>query len=346
MEYSRLGHSGLWVSKICLGTANFGFGTSNGFNDWGVIPKDEAFRIMDMALDEGINFFDTANVYGGLEHRGMSEEILGQWFKTGGRRREKVVLATKVGRIFEKDDVDGPNNREGLSIYKIRRHLEASLKRLQTDHIELYQMHKHDPGTSWEEIWEAFEGAVREGKVDYIGASNHDAWEIVKAQYIAKQRGFMGLVSEQHLYTPLNRLAEHEMLPMALDQGIGITVFSPLFRGALGIDMLNPDARGHKRNAESQFAFEHMRDKLTEYSKLCHEIGEKPAHVTLAWELHHPAVVSVIIAPHTFEDVKDLFRSLEITFDESTLSRIDEIFPPLTEASPYPVAVKQPFPKA
>jgi aryl-alcohol dehydrogenase-like predicted oxidoreductase len=176
MKYTRLGHSGLWVSKICLGTANFGSGTSTGFHDWGVVNEKEAFRIMDFALDAGINFFDTANVYGGLDCRGMSEEIIGRWFKTGGQRREKTVLATKVGRLFEKDTVDGPNNREGLSLYKIRRHLDASLKRLQTEKIELYQMHKHDPGTSWDEIWEAFEGAVRSGKVDYIGASNHDAW--------------------------------------------------------------------------------------------------------------------------------------------------------------------------
>jgi aryl-alcohol dehydrogenase-like predicted oxidoreductase len=339
MKYTKLGRSGLWVSKICLGTANFGYGTSSGFNDWGVVPKEEAFKIMDFALDLGINFFDTANVYGGLEHRGMSEEILGHWFKLGGKRREKVVLATKVGRIFEKDDTDGPNNREGLSIYKIRRHLEASLKRLQTEKIELYQMHKPDPATGWEEIWEAFEGVVRAGKVDYIGASNHNAWELVKAQYIAKQRGFMGLVSEQHLYTPLNRLAEHEILPMARDQGIGITIYSPLFRGALGIDMLNPNSRGHSRNAESQFHFEHMRDQLTEYSKLCHEIGESPANVTLAWELRHPAVASIIIAPRTMKDVEGLLRSLEISLDETALKRIDGIFPPLEEKSPYPAVL-------
>lgn len=334
MEYTQLGRSGLWVSKLCLGTANFGPGTTTGFHDWGVVTEKEAFRIMDFALENGINFFDTANVYGGLDCRGMSEEIIGRWFKTGGLRRERTVLATKVGRLFEKDQVDGPNNREGLSIYKIRRHLEASLRRLQTDKVELYQMHKHDPHTSWDEIWEAFEGAVRSGKVDYIGASNHDAWELVNAQAAAQRRGFMGLISEQHLYTPLNRLAEHELFPMALDQGIGITLFSPLFRGALGIDMLRPDQR--PKNAESQRHFEALHEPLTAFSRLCHEIGETPANVTLAWELRQTAVSSIIVAPCCVEDLRELFRSLEITLEETVLRQMDEIFPPLLEHNPYP----------
>ncbi len=333
MQYNRLGTTGLWVSKLCLGTANFGLGDSRGFHDWGVVDQKTAFEIMDYAMDHGINFFDTANVYGGLDTRGLSEEIIGKWFKTGGLRREKTVLATKVGRIFEQDQTDGPNNCEGLSIYKIRRHLEASLKRLQTDKVELYNMHKHDPGTSWDEIWEGFEGVVRSGKVDYIGASNHDAWEIVKAQAVAKSRGFMGIVSEQHLYTPLNRLAEHEMLPMALDQGIGITIFSPLFRGIMGIDMRNPDK--HQRTAEAEFHFQYLQKQLSEFTDLCVEIGESPANVTLAWELRHPAVNSIIIAPNSVEDLEELFRSLEITLDESVLRRIDEIFPPLEELNPY-----------
>ena len=333
MKYNRLGKSGLWVSKLCLGTASFGMGSTTGFHDWGVVEEKDAFRIMDTAMEHGIIFFDTANVYGGLACRGISEEIIGRWFKTGGGRREKIVLGTKVGRLFEKDTIDGPNNREGLSIYKIRRHVEASLKRLQTEKIELYTMHKHDPETSWDEIWEAFEGLVRQGKVDYIGASNHDAWEIVNAQAVAKRRNFMGLVSEQHLYTPLNRMAEHEMLPMALNQGIGITIFSPLFRGVLGIDMREPEK--YTLSAEAEFHFQYLKDRLSKFTDLCAEIGEKPANVTIAWELRNPAVSSVIIAPNTTEDLEDLLRSLEITLDESVLKRMDEIFPPLRELNPY-----------
>jgi len=340
MKYTRLGRSGLFVSKLCLGCANFGTGTSSGYHDWGVVTEKEAFSIMDCALDLGINFFDTANVYGPLAQRGMSEEIIGRWFKLGGKRRERTVLGTKVGRLYEKDLVDGPNNRIGYSIYKIRRHLEASLRRLQTEKIELYQMHQRDPVTGWDEIWEAFEGTVREGKVDYIGSSQHHAWEIVKAQAVAKERKFMGLVNEQHLYTPFNRLAEHELFPMALDQGIGITLYSPLFRGALGIDMLNPGKR--PMSAESRHSYEQLREPLTLFSKFCHELGESPANVTLAWELRQPAVTAVIIAPNSTEDLKELLRCLEINLDEAALKRMDEIFPPLLEENPYPEPIKHP----
>jgi aryl-alcohol dehydrogenase-like predicted oxidoreductase len=330
-----MGRTGLFVSKICLGCANFGMGTSRGYHDWGVVAEQEAFKIMDYALDVGINFFDTSNVYGPLDHRGMSEEIIGRWFKTGGNRREKTVLGTKVGRIYEMDQVDGPNNRIGYSIYKIRRHLEASLRRLQTDHVELYQMHQRDNETGWDEIWEAFESAVRAGKVDYIGSSQHNAWQIMKGQMAAKQRGFMGLVNEQHLYTPFNRLAEHELLPMALDQGIGITIYSPLFRGVLGMDALNPNKR-KSQNAEKKHNFEYLHDTVLAYSKLCREIGESPANVTLAWELRQPAITSVIIAPNSIDDLKELLHCVDIRLDESTLKRMDEIFPPLMEQNPYP----------
>ena len=334
MEYTRLGRSGLFVSKLCLGCANYGLGSSSGYHDWGIVTEKEAHSIMDYALEVGINFFDTSNVYGPLAQRGMSEEIIGRWFKLGGNRRERTVLGTKVGRIYEKDAVDGPNNRIGYSIYKIRRHLEASLRRLQTDRIELYQMHQRDPVTTWDEVWEAFECAVRDGKVDYIGSSQHRAWEIVKAQAVAARRGFMGLVCEQHLYTPFNRLAEHELFPMALDQGIGITIYSPLFRGTLGIDMLNPDKR--PMSAESKYSYERLQEPLMAFSKFCHELGESPANVTLAWELRQPAISAVVIAPNSIEDLAELLRCLEIKLDESALKRMDEIFPPLLEKNPYP----------
>jgi aryl-alcohol dehydrogenase-like predicted oxidoreductase len=336
MKYTRLGRTGLWVSRICLGTANFGSGSSSGIHDWGVVSEKEAFRIMDFALEAGINFFDTSNVYGGLAHRGLTEEILGHWFKTGGRRRERTVLATKVGRPFEQDATDGPNNRLNYSIYKIRRHLETSLRRLHSDKIELYQMHYPDPDTNWDEVWEAFEGAIHSGTVDYIGTSNHSAWEIMKAQAAAGRRNLLGVVSEQHLYTPLNRLAEHELFPMALDQGVGVTLFSPLFRGTLGIDML--DLKKRPLTAESEYHLDRMglRDTLTQYSALCHEIGETPANVTLAWELNHPAVTSVIVAPTSVKDLEELLRAVEITLDEGSLRRMDGLFPPLRELSPYP----------
>lgn len=334
MKYNRLGKSGLYVSKLCLGTASFGNGTTTGAHDWGVIDEKNAFRIMDYALDQGINFFDTANVYGSKDTIGLSEQIIGRWFQLGNQRRERVVLATKVGRAFSASpQVDGPNNREGLSLYKIRRHIEESLRRLKTEKIELYQMHKRDQETGWDEIWEAFEGLVREGKIDYVGASNHDAWELAKAQEAAQKRNFMGLVSEQHFYTPLNRMAELEMLPMALDYGIGITVYSPLSRGLLGIDMDCPDK--HPRSAEAEYHFNYIKEQLREYSQLCRELGESPANVTLAWELAHPAVKSVIIAPNTCEDLAELLRSLEVVFTDQIMDKMDEIFPPVSEFNPY-----------
>jgi len=333
MKYNRLGKSGLYVSKLCLGTASFGRGMSAGARDWGLIDEMSAHKMMDYAVERGINFFDTANVYGSAGARGMSEEIIGRWFQLGNQRREKVVLNSKMGRDLGENHVDGPNNREGLSLYKIRRHIEDSLKRLQTDKLEVYTMHKRDQETSWDEIWEAFECLVREGKIDYVGASNHDAWELAKAQEIAKRRNFMGLISEQHFYTPLNRMAELEMLPMAQAYGIGITVYSPLCRGLLGIDMNHPNK--HHRNAEADYHFEHITDQLTAYTKLCNEIGESPANVTLAWELAHPAVNSVIIAPNTIEDLEEMLGCLDIVLSADLMERIDEIFPPVSEFNPY-----------
>ncbi len=333
MKYCRMGQTGLYVSKICLGTANFGSGKSSGVGDWGVVDEKGAFRIMDYALDCGINFFDTANVYGGKESRGLTETNIGKWFKQGGNRREKVVLGSKVGRIFEMSDLDGPNNVEGLSIYKIRRHVEASLKRLQTDHLELIQMHKHDPVTSWDEIWEAFEGFVKSGKVDYVGSSNHDAWQIMKAQEVARRRNYMGLANEQHLYTPLSRGAEQELLPMVKDQGIGVTLFSPLFRGFFGIDAFHPEKR--EMNAESRRLFERYRPQAEAFSALCREIGESEANVTLAWELSHPEITSVIVAPTCIEDLEELLHSVDIVLEQSVFDKIDEIFPPAVDANPY-----------
>jgi len=333
MKYNRLGKSGLYVSKLCLGTASFGYGTSSGARDWGIVDERTAHQMMDLAVERGINFFDTANVYGSKDARGMSEEIIGRWFQLGNQRREKVILNTKVGRNFGDGHPDGPNNREGLSLYKIRRHVEDSLKRLQTDKIEIYTMHKRDQGTSWDEVWEAFEGLIRQGKIDYVGASNHDAWELVKAQETARRRNFMGLISEQHFYTPLNRFAELEMLPMAQEYGIGITVYSPLCRGLLGIDMADPER--HHRNAEANYHFEHIKKQLEDFTKLCHELGERPANVALAWELAHPAVNSVIIAPNTLEDLEEMFRSLDLILAPDVMACMDEIFPPVSEFNPY-----------
>src|SRR5882757_2327825 len=186
MEYTNLGRTGLSVSRLCLGTMNFG----------PVTEEPDAHAIMDQAHREGINFFDTANAYGSAGNRGHTEEIIGNWFATGGARREKTVLATKVyGQMG-----DGWPNNDKLSALNIRRACEASLRRLRTDYIDLYQFHHVDRTTPWEEIWQACETLVEQGKVLYIGSSNFAGWHIADAQAKAAQRNFLGLVSEQSIY--------------------------------------------------------------------------------------------------------------------------------------------------
>lgn len=312
MKYSYLGKSGVKVSQLCLGTMNFGPETE----------EKDAFRIMDAALDAGINFFDTANVYGGQERRGWTEEIIGRWFKQGDGRREKVVLATKVyGDMY--DGYDGPNSGSGLSAYKIRRHLEGSLKRLQTDHIELYQMHHIDRNVSWDELWGAFEILVSQGKVDYIGSSNFAGWHIAAAQAQAKARHFLGLVSEQHLYNLLERTPELEVLPASQELGLGVIPWSPLASGLLGRNAL---AKTGVRSARSSKLEQH-RSQLEQFSALCKELGEHEDQVALAWVLSNPAVTAPIIGPRTIEQFEDSLRVTEIVLDEETLKKLDEIFP-------------------
>src|SRR5450756_2721703 len=236
MRYTHLGRSGLSVSRLCLGTMNFGPQTEEG----------AAHLIMDSAQEAGINFFDTANVYGGTEHRGWTEEILGRWFAKGGERREKTVLATKLYGGM----TDRPNDNK-LSALNIRRALDASLSRLQTDHIDLYQMHHVDRDTPWDEIWQAMETLVRQGKVIYVGSSNHAGWNIAQAQETARNRHFQGLVSEQSLYNLLERRIEMEVLPAAREYGLGVVPWSPLMRGALG-GILRKQKEGRSASEQTQ----------------------------------------------------------------------------------------------
>lgn len=312
MEYTALGRTGMKVSRLCLGTMNFGPETE----------EKDAFRIMDAALDAGVNFFDTANVYGGREHKGWTEEIIGRWFAQGGGRREKVVLATKV--YGDMDPQDGPNNAGGLSSYKIRRHVEASLKRLQTDHIELYQMHHVDRKTSWEELWEVFASLVDQGKIYYVGASNFAGWHLAVAQAKADARHFMGLVSEQHKYHLLCREPELEVLPAAQGLGMGVIPWSPLAGGLLGRNALNKTG---SRSARAQAEVERHRTKLEAFAGLCSELGEHQDTVALAWLLANPAVTAPIIGPRTLGQFEDALRSVELKLDAATLTRLHEIFP-------------------
>ncbi|WP_127530900.1 aldo/keto reductase [Paenibacillus kobensis] len=313
MEYTKLGKSGLRVSRLCLGTMNFGVDTD----------EQESFRIMDAALDAGINFFDTANIYGWGENAGRTEEIIGRWFAQGGGRRERTVLATKMYGDMS-DPLDGPNGEAGLSAYKIRRHLEGSLRRLQTDHIELYQMHHIDRSVGWVELWGAFEIAAAQGKIGYVGSSNFAGWDIAVAQGEAKARGNIGLVCEQHKYNLLCRLPELEVLPAAQSLGLGIIPWSPLDGG-----LLAGNARrggGGKRSGDAKRLEQHAA-QLEAFGGLCDELGEREDIVALAWLLAQPAVTAPIIGVRTLEQFERSLRAVEVKLDEAALKRLDEIFP-------------------
>jgi aryl-alcohol dehydrogenase-like predicted oxidoreductase len=310
MEYTNLGRTGLSVSRLCLGTMNFGPQTG----------EEDSYAIMDRALEMGINFFDTANVYGWKVGEGVTEGIIGRWLAQGGRR-EKIVLATKVyGKMGE-----GPNER-GLSAYHIKRAVEGSLKRLQTDHIDLYQMHHIDRNTPWEEVWQAMEQLVQEGKVLYVGSSNFAGWHIAQAQCAARDRNFMGLVSEQSLYNLNARTVELEVIPACKEYGLGLIPWSPLAGGLLA-GALEKEHEGRRASERVQEKIKEHRSQLEEYEALCASLGEKPAEVALAWLLHQPVVTAPIIGPRTMEQLEDSARALEIELDEETLERMDEIFP-------------------
>ncbi len=336
MRYNRMGRTELLVSRICLGTGTFGGGVT-GYGNWGSVPEKDAFYLMDMALEAGVNFFDTADAYGGggsEGHSGLSEEIVGKWFAKGGGRREKVVLTTKVGHVMAKvETYEGPNAKRNISLYKIHRHFKESLRRLGTDHVELYLLHDIVKPYAWDETWEALERLVRGGEVDYVGTSNGSAWEIMKGQEAARRRNILGIVNEQHVYNPIIRQPEYEVLPMALDQGIGITLMSPLYRGVLGVDLLEPGKR--PLSNEAQRVVEKYRPQLTEYAKLCHDIGEPVGAVTVAWQLAHPAITSSIIGPCTPQDLEELIHADDIVLSESTMQRIDEIFPGTGGPAPW-----------
>lgn len=315
MQYTFLGRTGMKVSRFCLGTWNFGTYTD----------EKEAFRIMDAAVEAGINFFDTANHYPDFEQCGKSEEIIGRWFSQGEGRREKVILATKVYQPMMNDQ-DGPNNDPGLSAYKIRRHLIGSLHRLQTDHIELYQMHHIDRRTSWEETWEAFQVLINQGKVGYVGSSNFAGWHLMEAQAYAKQKGMMGLVCEQHRYSLLCRMPELEVLPAAKHLGIGGIAYSPLGAGLLSGNALNP-GKGSRTAVIMKNSIPKYRDQLERYSLLCKEWSDNEADVALSWVLRNPAMNAVIIGPRTLEQFKGSLSALSVDWNEEKLKALDELFP-------------------
>lgn len=318
MQYTNLGRTGLQVSRLCLGTMNFGPQTS----------EEDSFAIMDRALEHGINFFDSANVYGGKRGEGITEQIVGRWFAQGGGRRDKVVLATKVY-----GDMGEWPNQSGLSALHIKKACEDSLRRLQTDYIDLYQMHHIKRDTPWEEIFQAMEQLVQEGKVLYVGSSNFAGWHITQANEIARRRNFLGLVSEQSLYNLNSRMIELEVIPVCEHYGVGIIPWSPLAGGLLG-GVLEKTSQGRRSSENAQAQVERNRDTLEAYESLCRELGHAPANVALAWLLHQKAVTAPITGPRTQEQLDETLAAVEIELSQETLQRLDEIFPGPGGAAP------------
>jgi aryl-alcohol dehydrogenase-like predicted oxidoreductase len=283
--------------------------------------EENSHDIMDLAIDAGINFFDTANVYGWEIGKGTTEEIIGRWFAQGGQRRERVVLATKLYGSM----TDWPNDTF-LSARNIRRACDESLRRLKTDWIDLYQMHHVDRSTPWEEIWEAFSVLRQQGKVIYFGSSNFAGWHLAQAQAEAHRLGMVGLVSEQSIYNLAVRTIELEVLPAAQHLGIGVIPWSPLFGGVLG-GILEKAAEGRAVGDRTKERLERHRDQVERYEALCRRVGQDPADVGLAWLLAQPGVTAPIIGPRTSDQLQGNLRSLDLVIDDEILSELDEIWP-------------------
>ncbi|SNX62038.1 aryl-alcohol dehydrogenase-like predicted oxidoreductase [Streptomyces sp. TLI_55] len=319
MKYTQLGRTGLKVSRLVLGTMNFGPQTDEA----------DSHAIMDAALDAGINFFDTANVYGWGENKGRTEEIIGTWFAKNPAHRDKVVLATKVYGNMGVDGEAWPNH-DKLSAVNIRRAVDASLKRLQTDHIDVYQFHHIDRATPFEEIWQAIDVLVQQGKVLYAGSSNFPGYKIAQANEIAARRGgTIGLVSEQCLYNLFERRAEMEVIPAAQEYGLGVIPWSPLHGGMLGGVIKKEVSGGRRTSGRTAEALTDpaVRAKIQSYEDLLDKHGLEPGETALAWLLTRPGVTGPIVGPRTAEQLESAIRASELDLSEELLTDLDEIFP-------------------
>jgi len=322
MDYRQLGSSGLRVSALALGTMTFG-GRGN-FANVGSTDVATASRQVDQCLDAGVNLVDTADVYSD----GLSEEIVGEVLEG---RRDQVVLATKARFPMG----EGPNDA-GLSRHHLIRSCEASLRRLRTDHIDLYQVHEWDGQTRLEETLSALDTLVRDGKVRYVGASNYSAWHLMKALGVAERRGLERFVSQQIYYSLQARDAEYELVPLALDQGVGILVWSPLAGGLLSGKYRRDQTGPEGARQLTDWGEPPVRDQegLYDVVDVLVEIGEgrgvSAAQVALAWLMHRPAVSSLIIGARTEEQLADNLAAAELTLAGEEVARLEEVSrPPL-----------------
>lgn len=315
MEYTELGRSNMRVSKICLGTMHFGPYAS----------EEVSHQILDRCLELGINFIDTANVYGGAGHRGRSEEIIGNWFASRPGARDQVVLATKVYGAMT--DEGAPNDAPGFSAYKVRQQAADSLRRLQTDRIDVYQVHHIDRRVSAEEFWGTYERLIADGDVLYAGSSNFPGWGLARAQMQAWARGSVGLVSEQTQYNLLSRYPELEVLPAAKAFGVGVIVYMPLAGGLLtGKVQTTEGSRTRQLEGEYNMKLGAENNQLTAFSDLCRELGEREHIVATAWTLQHPAVDSAIVGVRTVEQLDGLEQAASLQLEPTVMARLDDIF--------------------
>lgn len=315
MNYRRLGRTALQVSELCLGTMNFGPRT----------PEKDAFEILDQALDAGVNFVDTANQYGGSLGVGATENIIGRWIAQNPNKRRNLVLATKVYEPMSTDV-----NDRGLSARHIVQSCEASLRRLQTEHIDLFQMHHLDRVAPVEEIWQAMELLIQQGKITYVGSSNFPGWMIAKTCERANAARRLGLVSEQSKYNLLERRIELEVLPACRHYGVGLIVWSPLAGGLLAKS--TEDVGGRRNQDDAEKTRSRHADALESFGALCAELDAHPSAVALAWLLQQTGVSSVAIGPATTLQLHSALEAVEVRLSEEDLAKIDQIFPPCGEA--------------
>lgn len=321
MEYVNLGNTGLKVSRLCLGMMTYG---TSQWRDW-VLNEDESRPFVQRALEAGINFFDTADVYS----LGVSEEVTGRAMRDCARRDE-VVIATKVFN----PTVNSPKpNQSGLSRKRIMEAIDASLKRLGMEYVDLYQIHRWDNETPIEETMEALHDVVKAGKARYIGASSMYTWQFVKAQYIADQHGWTRFVSMQNHYNLVYREEEREMIPFCIDQGVGIIPWSPLARGFLAGNR-TPDKGGETTRSKSD-GFAHDMyyqpgdfEVLERVKELASRRGLAPAQIALAWMLHKPGITSPIIGASKMRHLEEALAALDVQLSEGEIAHLEAPYEP------------------
>jgi aryl-alcohol dehydrogenase-like predicted oxidoreductase len=327
MEYRSLGRTGVQVSILCLGCMNFGFPT----------PEDEAMAIVDAALEQGINFLDTANVY----NRGRSEEIVGKALTRSGKR-DRIVLATKVhGRMDDDDILAAGNNRR-----HIISQCEASLRRLQTDYIDLYQIHRPDSAVPIDETLRALDDLIRAGKVRYVGTSTFPAWQVMESLWMAKELGLNRFVTEQPPYHLLDRSIERELIPLAQTYGLAILPWSPLARGFLsgryrrgqevpGDSRVARDMQGAMAERTKKHFSELAFQVLDQIQELAAAKGCTPSQLALAWCMRQPGVTSPIVGPRTLEHLQDNLGAVAVEITAEDRSRLDAVSEPEQAIVPY-----------